>query len=605
MFLSLCMIVKNAEKELGRCLESAKDIVDEMIIVDTGSMDHTVKIAKNYGAKVFYFKWNDNFSDARNFSLEKATGDWILVMDSDEEMVNCDRDQVNELLNNNKVDVYMFKSLSYVGHRPGLETMANMNIRLIRNYKGYKYSGALHEQLYDSINNDPLTKYSFGKEEIVIYHYGYLQDDSKQKQKSERNVKILNGMIKNDSENLFYMYNMGSEYFKLKKYKEALVCYEKAYKNFRPEIAYSPKLLIKMSAIYDELHMYDEQLNLLNKGIGSYNKFTDLEYIRACLFHKQRKYSLAIKGFKECIKMGEAPSILSNISGVEGYKSFYALGEIYMQLRDYDEAYKYYIEIIKAKPNFYNPLYRIADILFIKEKDISIIKSSLESFFSKNLNMGAYSKLGTIFFDKGRYDIALEYFLKVKEMMKNKQDSFFNIAMSYFYLKNYKEAYDYFDKIQEGEIYINSAFKMILCEIVNEDIINAEKLINRIKNIKGSHMDKVVVYEALKNLMGNSNCKIISDDLEESKKFTEIIFDLLTMILKAGTPKLFEKSLQLLNLIENDEVLLKLGKLYYNNGYSNLAYQEFIRSIKLFDKIDQEGLEMMRNIVDRPMPVTT
>ena len=82
--LSLCMITKNEEKNLSRCLDSIKDIVDEIIIVDTGSTDKTVEIAKSYGAHIYHYDWNNDFSKARNVSLQKATKDWILVLDADE-----------------------------------------------------------------------------------------------------------------------------------------------------------------------------------------------------------------------------------------------------------------------------------------------------------------------------------------------------------------------------------------------------------------------------------------------------------------------------------------------------------------------------------------
>lgn len=84
MKLSLCMIVKNEQETLAKCLNSVKGIVDEMIIVDTGSTDKTPKIAQQFGAKVHSFNWCDDFAKARNASLSYATGQWILVLDADE-----------------------------------------------------------------------------------------------------------------------------------------------------------------------------------------------------------------------------------------------------------------------------------------------------------------------------------------------------------------------------------------------------------------------------------------------------------------------------------------------------------------------------------------
>ena len=82
--LSVCMIVKDEEETLPICLKSIKDIADEIIVVDTGSKDKTVEVAKSFGAKVYFFKWINDFSAARNESLKYATSDWLLVLDADE-----------------------------------------------------------------------------------------------------------------------------------------------------------------------------------------------------------------------------------------------------------------------------------------------------------------------------------------------------------------------------------------------------------------------------------------------------------------------------------------------------------------------------------------
>ncbi len=88
--LSVCMIVKNEEKSLPRCLESIKNVADEIIIVDTGSTDNTMSIARDFGAKVYQYAWKDNFSEARNHSLSHASCDWILQIDADEEREQAD-----------------------------------------------------------------------------------------------------------------------------------------------------------------------------------------------------------------------------------------------------------------------------------------------------------------------------------------------------------------------------------------------------------------------------------------------------------------------------------------------------------------------------------
>lgn len=101
--LSVCIITKNEEKNISRCLESIKNIADEIIVVDTGSTDKTVEIANKYESKVSFHKWNNDFSDARNASIKKATKDWILFLDADEELPKEEGIKLKELINNSNL----------------------------------------------------------------------------------------------------------------------------------------------------------------------------------------------------------------------------------------------------------------------------------------------------------------------------------------------------------------------------------------------------------------------------------------------------------------------------------------------------------------------
>ena len=112
--ISLCMIAKNEEKHLEECLNSVKELVDEVIIVDTGSTDKTKQIGKKFNAKIYDFKWIDDFSAARNKSLKHATKDWILVLDADEVL---DKEALkvikDELVKNKENDAFLFIHKNY------------------------------------------------------------------------------------------------------------------------------------------------------------------------------------------------------------------------------------------------------------------------------------------------------------------------------------------------------------------------------------------------------------------------------------------------------------------------------------------------------------
>jgi O-antigen biosynthesis protein len=190
--LSLCMIVKNEEKFLVNCLKSIRDIVDEMIVVDTGSTDRTKDIATAFGAQVFDFPWTGDFSTARNYSLEQANCDWILILDADEVISNLDHKRLLKIIDKGKqksvaFDIvtrnYLGKSGaagwmendgSYPQEEKGIGWYASNKVRLFRNNGLVRFENPIHELLEASLNQAgiPIEKCT-----IPIHHYGRLDHD--------------------------------------------------------------------------------------------------------------------------------------------------------------------------------------------------------------------------------------------------------------------------------------------------------------------------------------------------------------------------------------------------------------------------------------------
>ena len=133
--ISLCMITKNEEKFLELCLNSVKSIVDEIIIVDTGSTDKTKEIAKKFNAKIIDFKWIDDFSAAKNESLKHATRDWVLVLDADEVIEKKDLDKIKNAIENSEKD---FTKIREMAKRSG-KIIRYSNIDGTRSVKEYDF----------------------------------------------------------------------------------------------------------------------------------------------------------------------------------------------------------------------------------------------------------------------------------------------------------------------------------------------------------------------------------------------------------------------------------------------------------------------------------
>ncbi|PIO06820.1 glycosyltransferase family 2 protein, partial [Candidatus Woesearchaeota archaeon CG08_land_8_20_14_0_20_43_7] len=180
--ISLCMIVKDEEKHLKDCLDSVKGLVDEIIIVDTGSTDDTKNIAKRSNAKVFDFKWCDDFSKARNESLRHATKEWILVLDADEIIDKDDHDKIKRLIDTDEV-AFAFDQWSYIDQK---EPKAKKNtnrfshpfyishrpVRLFRNNLGIRFMNRVHELVEHSLKEHNLKEV---KTNIIIHHFGSLK----------------------------------------------------------------------------------------------------------------------------------------------------------------------------------------------------------------------------------------------------------------------------------------------------------------------------------------------------------------------------------------------------------------------------------------------
>jgi len=200
--LSQCMIVKNEEKNIEKALSWAKAVAFEQIVVDTGSTDRTVELAENLSAKLYHFEWGDDFSAAKNSALERAKGDWIALLDADEYMSQKDAKKLMVLLERMQADPEQnagYKALSCKltnvddNGRPG---PSFYTCRVFRNEPAVRFKGRIHEQL-DITAADILRV-----EDITVIHTGYSESARKEKNKTERNIKMLRDELKREPDNM-------------------------------------------------------------------------------------------------------------------------------------------------------------------------------------------------------------------------------------------------------------------------------------------------------------------------------------------------------------------------------------------------------------------
>ena len=186
--LSACLIVKNEEILLPRCLGSIRSFVDEIIVVDTGSSDNTIEIARSYGSQVYNFEWVDDFSAARNESLRYATGDWILYIDADESVDESNADKIRRVIA--RKDIMAVTVRQCIPQRSDNIATAFYSeyCRIFLRHPGIRFEGIVHEQILPSIER---LGGKVQRTDIVINHWAYAITGEKKYRRAERNLKYL------------------------------------------------------------------------------------------------------------------------------------------------------------------------------------------------------------------------------------------------------------------------------------------------------------------------------------------------------------------------------------------------------------------------------
>jgi glycosyltransferase involved in cell wall biosynthesis len=297
------MIAKNESGNIGRCLLSAKDFVDEIIVVDTGSTDDTVAIARAMGATVIETKWQDDFSLARNASLERAAGDWILFLDCDEELAPGSGPDLRALIGDSRYEAYFIQvsNLTETGSK-----LLAPSVRLFRNRKFFRFEGRIHEQIATSIiaNN---SQQSIGQCSISIIHHGYNGQQSNIQAKIKRNLKLL-GIVADKEKDGFFYYNLGVEHLRLREMEQALDCFLKAAQLTSANQGYAPILALRTAATLIDLFRFRDAVRHLKYYQGIYGNFNDLFLLEMLCYLHCGWYSQASSCLQRYFAMPPAPT---------------------------------------------------------------------------------------------------------------------------------------------------------------------------------------------------------------------------------------------------------------------------------------------------------
>ncbi|WP_147565980.1 glycosyltransferase [Clostridium tyrobutyricum] len=420
MLLSIGMMVKNEEKHLDECLKSLLPILEkldsELVIVDTGSTDRTVDIAKKYTDKVYFHKWNNNFSEMRNITIGYCSGEWFFYIDGDEILESCE-----DIINFFKSSEY--KSYNTAGiYIKNLVDLSNTNnysvfsaIRLFRKDREFKFIGAVH--------NQPQWKQPIKYLSSSCIHYGYISTDKElMEKKFKRTSSILKKELEKNPGNIYYMYQLSVSLSMHGDFKEASEQIQKTYDYIK------------------------------KKNIDIKQYFYVIPHISLCYLN-QKEYEKSKKYAQECLSY--------NRDYIDAY--FY-LGYSQFMLKEYKESLNNFIEyerlikdykkLLNNPGNIYYTIGRINDVYFymyIGYRELKNVDKAVEYLLKiedKKYNIN--KEIVSIFIDNNMYDKLLEYVNKLIGEEKNSQ-----LEEIYVYIEWYKIRIDKSESNKLTEIFTN------------------------------------------------------------------------------------------------------------------------------------------------------
>ncbi|MCH5254925.1 MAG: tetratricopeptide repeat protein [Lachnospiraceae bacterium] len=329
--ITVCMIAKNEDIHIEECLKRLRPCKFEIVVVDTGSVDRTVEIAKKYTDKVFHFDWCNDFSAARNFSASQASNDWILNIDCDEYLENINLADLEDTLSNNLTSVGMIiRNNPYIIQ--GVRSVMTERIGRLFNRRYCHYEGMIHEQVTTLDGKEPA---SFPLP-LTFYHEGYVSESDK-RMRATRNLEMLLRDLESKGPNSYIYFQLGQNYISLNDLEKAVYYYKLGIDLDTDSNSF---FVQSMTESYGycliELAKYDLALSLEEK-YDLFSNHADFVYLMGMIYMKKKMWEKALNEFQKA-------TTLSSYSrkGVNSYRAYYNIGSIYEILGDIEKAREYY-----------------------------------------------------------------------------------------------------------------------------------------------------------------------------------------------------------------------------------------------------------------------
>ena len=350
--LTVCLIAKNEEKFLAQCLQSVRGLASQLVVVDTGSTDRTVEIAREFGAEIHAFKWCDDFAAARNAALEHAIGDWVLMLDADEELPPAQHAQLLADMKNSEAIAFRLPLVNCGQEKEGRSFVP----RLFRNAPGIFFHGRIHEQVFPSLL--PMCKSwglktAFGTAEIL--HHGYTKELVRDRNKVERNLKLLRQALAENPADANLVMNLGLELVRSDDLQSGIVKYREAFAlmSAQPAGDVVPELrealLTQFTSQLYKVRGHEEVTRVLTSPLARNGGLTaSLHLALGLSLFELKKFSDAAEQMRLCLEKKHQPALTPVNVDIFTAAPLHCLALCAVRTGDASGAEKFFNEAITA-----------------------------------------------------------------------------------------------------------------------------------------------------------------------------------------------------------------------------------------------------------------